>query len=52
MVMRKDTFGMVLADKRIDETENIRAVGEMEMYGSALEEDRSCGGKIRHNVKA
>ena len=28
-----------------DETENIRAVAETKIEGSALEEDRSCGGK-------
>ena len=27
-----------------DEAENIRAVAQIKMEGSALEEDRSCGG--------
>ena len=45
MVMRRqrlEWFGHV---KRRDETENIRAVGEMKIGGRTLEEDRSCGGK-------
>ena len=43
MVMRRmDGFGH---NKIRDETENIGAVGEMKMEGSALEDDRSCGGK-------
>ena len=40
---RLDWFGHV---KRRGETENIRAVAEMKMEGSALEEDQSCGGTI------
>ena len=38
---RRECFGHI---KRRDETENIRAVVEMNMGGSALEEDRSCDG--------
>ena len=40
---RLEWFGHV---KRRDETENIRAVAEMKMEGSTLEEDQSCGGTI------
>ena len=41
---RLEWFGHI---KRRDETENIRAVVEMKMEGSALEEDRSCNGTIQ-----
>ena len=40
---RLEWFGHV---KRRGETENIRAVTEIKMEGSALEEDQSCDGKI------
>ena len=40
---RLEWFGHV---KRRGETENIRAVAEMKMEGSAREEDQSCDGKI------
>ena len=46
MVMRRRTLESFGHVERRDETENIQAVVEMKMEGSALEEDRSCDGKI------
>ena len=45
MVTRRRMLELVGHVKRSYELENIRAVAEMKMEGSAIEEDRSCGGK-------